>query len=332
VLMVVEPRDIYAVGAMTAKAMPFKSCTFEVGSKHLLRESGYQEFPCVVPRWNVIPNTPYAVGAMFKALPEIAELNHLIGMESMAAELAIAPLFKATDDGVFNPRTFKIGRGGRRVIVVNDLENLQPINTGADFNVSFTKKEGLQAQIRKALMVELFQPLGSIDNRPSNMTLGEAHQRMALARQALGAAGGRVESEWLQPMIERCFGIAWRAGVLGEPPETLASRSFTIRYLSPLARAQKLEDVSGMDRYEADLAAKAQINPEILDNYLWDEASREKASLLGVPSKFIPDAKQIAETREKRAQAQEEQAQQAQAMEAQSAMIDVAGKRMVKAA
>ena len=44
------------------RPLPFKSCTYEVQDKHLLRESGYHEFPCVVPRWNVIPGTSYAVG------------------------------------------------------------------------------------------------------------------------------------------------------------------------------------------------------------------------------------------------------------------------------
>jgi len=328
VLRVIEPRELYTDDALLSVELPIRSCTYEVKGKHLLRESGYHEFPCVVPRWSVIPGTCYAVGPMFKVLPDVNQLNDLVAKEDAATELAIAPLFKATDDGVLNPATVKIGRGGRRVIVVGEMDNLQPINTGADFRVSFTKREILQQQIRRALMADQLQP----QDGPA-MTATEVHARMAIVRQLMGPAYGRLQAEWLQPMIERCFGIAFRAGVLGEPPESLLKKKFTVRYLSPMARSQKLEDVTSMDRLEADLvatAANTQI-PDLLDVYDFEAAKRHKSELLGVEGKFMRDQKAVDKIRAARQQAQAQAQQQEVALQGQASVNDAMAQRLAAA-
>ena len=126
---------------------------------------------------------------MFKALPDIEQLNRLVAMEDMAAELAVAGMWIAEDDGVLNPRAVKVGP--RRIIVANSVDSMKPLMTGADFNVSFTKKAELQMQIRRALMADQMQPLGNAADRP-DMTLGEVHARMALTRQVLGPMYGRI--------------------------------------------------------------------------------------------------------------------------------------------
>ena len=63
----IYPRMPYSVGAQMAANMPFASCQVEVQSSNLVRESGYQEMPVIVPRWSLIPDTCYAVGAMSAA-------------------------------------------------------------------------------------------------------------------------------------------------------------------------------------------------------------------------------------------------------------------------
>jgi hypothetical protein len=89
---------------------------------------------------------------------------------------------------------------------------MKPLLTGADFNVAFTAEERLQASIRKIMMA---------DQQPQDgpaMTATEVHVRVALIRQLLGPVYGRFQAEYLQPLVERCFGIAFRAGVFLPPP------------------------------------------------------------------------------------------------------------------
>jgi hypothetical protein len=309
----IEPRQMYAVGAKLSRNLPFSSCDLEVDGGHLILEQGFHEFPCAIPRWTVIPGSAYAVGPVFDALPDMLELNDLVRLEKAAADLAVSGMWIAEDDGVLNPRTVKVGP--RKIIVANSVDSMKELKSGADFNVSFTMKEKLQAQIRKTLMADQLQP----QDGPA-MTATEVHVRVGLIRQLLGPVYGRLQSEYLQTLIERCFGLALRAGALGQPPQSLANRQYHVRYLSPLARAQKLEDVVAMDRHETGLVAQAAIMPDALDGYAWDEARRLKAQFLGVPGKLLLPQDDIAALRAQRAQAQQEaadkqrMAEQAQAM------------------
>ena len=301
---VIEPRSGAQDGARMSKNMPFASCDVEVDGKHLVREQGFEEFPCAVPRWTIVPSSHYAVGPTFHALPDLLELNELVRLEKAAADLAVSGMWIAEDDGVLNPRTVKVGP--RKIIIANSVDSMKELKSGADFNVSFTLKAQLQAQIRKVFMADQLQP----QDGPA-MTATEVHVRVGMIRQLLGPVYGRLQSEYLQPFVERCFGLAFRAGILGQPPQTLRNRDFHVRYISPLARAQRLEDVTAMDRVEQGLMLKAEAMPELLDVYNFEEAESLRAQYLGVPGKVMRTDKELVAIRKQRADAQA-QAQQAQ--------------------
>lgn len=310
----IQPRGTYVVGARLAKNLPIGSYHVEVGSKKLVRESGYHELPVVVPRWMTIPNSVYAIGPASEALPDARTLNQIVRMELAAADLAISGMWIAEDDGVLNPRTVKVGP--RRIIVANSVDSMKPLQSGANFNVSFTKADQLRAAIRKTMMADQLQP----QDGPA-MTATEVHVRVGLIRQLLGPVYGRLQAEYLQPLIERCFGIAYRAGVFGPAPQSLAGREFSVRYISPLARAQKMEEVTAIDQFVAGCAAAAQaqaaagMQPDAMDNVDMDEAARFRGKALGVPPKVIrseADVEQVREQREQQQQARQEQAMQQQ--------------------
>jgi hypothetical protein len=309
---VIEPRADYQGGKL-ARNLPFASCDIEADGGHVIRESGFHEFPCAIPRWTVRPKSAYAVGPAFRALPDMLELNELVRMEKAAADLAISGMWIAEDDGVLNPRSVKVGP--RKIIVANSVESMKELKSGADFNVSFTMKDKLQAQIRKALMADQLQP----QDGPA-MTATEVHVRVGLIRQLLGPQYGRMQSEYLQSLVERCFAIALRAGALGQPPRSLANRQYTVRYLSPLARAQKLEEVVAMDRVETTILTKAEFIPDLIDIYDWEGADRLRAQYLGAPGKLMRSEDDIAALRRQRAEQQQAVADQQRATEQMAAM------------
>lgn len=306
---VIEPRQLYVPGSKLSKNMPFMSCDIEIDGKHVILEQGFEEFPCAVPRWTMIPGSVYAVGPAFDALPDMLELNELVRMEKAAADLAIAGMWIAEDDGVLNPKTVKVGP--RKIIVANSVDSMKPLKSGSDFNYAESKIARLQASIRKILMADQLQA----QDGPA-MTATEVHVRVALIRQLLGPVYGRLQAEYLQPMITRCFGIAYRAGVLGQAPESLAGRNYSIRYISPLARSQKLEEVTAIDQFIEGAAAAAAIDPTVMDNVDLDEAQRIRGEALGVPSAVIRSKADVSARREQRAQ----EAQAAQQQEQQAAM------------
>ncbi|WP_028354776.1 portal protein [Bordetella petrii] len=323
----IYPRHKGVPGAARARNMPFASVYVECQGKVVVRESGFQEQPFVAPRWTRIPNSVYAVGPVFDALPDIKTLNTIAKMELANIDMAVAGMWIAEDDGVLNPRTVKVGP--RKIIVANSVDSMKPLETGADFNVSFTKRADLEAKIRKTMMADQLPPM---EGQPRTAT--EFYARINLIRQLLGPVYGRFQAEYLQPLIQRCFGLGMRAGLFEPPPESLLNRPYTITYLSPMAKSQKLEEVSAIEGTFAAVAqlASAKGDPTVWDNYDVDEGMRIAADGRGVPAKIVRSAEDVAEIRRIRAeqqQAQQEQAvQQAIGMEAASASIE----RMTQAA
>ncbi|WP_025859052.1 portal protein [Pseudomonas sp. CHM02] len=317
----IYPRTTHMVNARLAKNMPIASCKVEVAAKHLVSESGYHEMPVVVPRWMMIPDSVYATGPVSDALPDSRTLNELCRMDLAAGDLAIAGMWIAEDDGVLNPRTVKVGP--RKIIVANSVESMKPLKSGSDFQYAETKITRIQASIRRILMADQLRA----QEGPS-MTATEVHARVALIRQLLGPVYGRMQSEYLQLLIERCFGIAYRAGVLGAAPESLAGRNFTVRYTGPLSRAQKLEEVTAIDTFVGSAMAIKAADPtsDIMDNIDLDEAQRFKGEALGVPSSIIRSKADRDKLRSDRAQEQQQAQEQAQ----QQLMQQQAGEAAMK--
>ncbi|EPJ4741654.1 portal protein [Klebsiella pneumoniae] len=315
------PRETYVVNARLAKNLRFASYNIEVSGKRIVRESGYHEFPCCVPRWMKIPGTSYGIGPVYDALPDCKELNETKRMEKAAQDLAIAGMWIAEDDGVLNPRTVKVGP--RRIIVANSTDSMKPLLTGADFNVAFSAEDRLQASIRKIMMADQLQP----QDGPA-MTATEVHVRVALIRQLLGPVYGRFQAEYLQPLVERCFGLAYRAGAFPPAPESLQDANFNVRYISPLARAQQLENVTAIERLGANVANLAQVSPEVTDLIDADEATRVIADALGVPAKVIRTSDAVEQLRQQRQKAQQQQAGQALMMQAGSEAATTAGQQV----
>lgn len=327
----IYPRSTYLVGAKMAKNLPIASCHFEISTKKQLRESGYHEMPVIVPRWAVIPDSVYAVGPMFDALPDCRELNTFLGMDKMNAELAIAGMWIAKDDGVLNARTVKVGP--RRVIVANDVDSMKQLSAGGDWQLADARIAQYIGSIRRILMADQLQPV----DKPS-MTAYEVSVRVGMIRQLLGPIYGRLQAEYLAPLIERCFGLAYRAGIFGQAPQGLGGQNLRVKYNNPLARAQKMEDVNAIERLNQDLMGIAnlgQLDPAAaasLEVIKWDDNVRTIVDGLGVPLKNVRTPDELAAYREEKAKAQQEAQQQAQQQEVQSMAAGAAIDKAAQAA
>lgn len=335
-LHAIYPRTVYAPGARMARNLPVASVHVEMAAKAVLRESGYHEQPAVIARWMKLPGSEYAIGPVSNALPAIAELNELLRLEKAALARAAAGVYVAEDDGVLNPRAVRV-KGGS-VIVANSVDSIKALPSGADFNVTFSKAEDLRREIRRLLMADQLQP-----NDGPAMTATEVHVRVALIRQLLGPMFGRFQVEDLAPTIERCFGIMYRRGrpeiggtpgklLMDDPPESLADEPFRVRFQSPLARAQKLDEVSSIERLVTMAGVMAQQGlTQALDLIDADESLRLAGDGLGAPAGALRDEKAVAAFRKQRAEDQARQAQQAQAQQVQTMAADAAFKRAAAA-
>lgn len=303
------------------KLLPFASMHVEVDSKKVCRESGYHEFPVVFPRWMKLPGSVYAQGPISRALPDIKSLNETKRLAFANADMAIAGMWGAVDDGVINAKTVRIG--ARKVVMMASKESFFPLQPGGKFDLSMMITADLQKTIRRIMMADLLET----NTEGPAKTATEWHYRVNLIRQLLGPMFGRIQSEYLIPLVWRCFWIAFRKGMLGDLPQDAQEANLQLQFQGPLARAQKMEEVASMDRFEQSLMAQAQgqtaagLPPDVMDNYDIDAAARHRAEMLGVPAKLIVDMKEVI----KRRKVREDKAAKAQQQAQQQEMMGKAG-------
>lgn len=315
----IYPRSEYKEGSQRRELMPFADCHVEKVSQKLVKEGGFLSFPCSIPRWHQIPSSVYAFGPVFKALPDIRSLNQAVEAIMQHQELNVFGMWKAIDDGVINPASIKIGP--RKVIVLSDMANFDRLDPPGNLQLGYVELERLQNQIRRTLLADQIQ----LPTEPTD-TATAVNVRVETLRQLLGPIFGRFQAEKAQRIVQRSFQLCLANGVIEPPPEEIGGANLQIRFISPLARSQRLIEVSAMERFELSLLNTAPIKPEVLDVYDWDEAEREKSWMLGVPQKLVRTPAQLKKYREDRAAQAQTAKQEAVRDTAALSMAETAGK------
>lgn len=292
------------------KQLPWESVYVCKDSGKIVSNSGYYTMPVIVPRWTSVPDTDYAVGPMYDVLPDAKTVNKVVELMLMNAELVIAGSWIAKNDGVFNSAAgMKIKPGG--VTMVDDTNNIKPLTSGGDINFAVHEINRLQGQIRRTLLADQLGP-----TEKANMSATEVQTRTSMIRTILGPIFSRLQSEFLQPLVERCFDLAYRDGDLGQAPDSLRQHEFKLTYRSPLAKAQKLEELQALDAFEGWMFQLVQAGmPEIADLYDIDSAGRKRADHLGVDIGLIREKSEVKKIQKQRAD------QMAQQQEMQMAMM-----------
>ncbi|MBL4721070.1 MAG: phage tail protein, partial [Alphaproteobacteria bacterium] len=138
--------------------------------------------------------------------------------------------------------------------------------------------------IRHALLADR---LGQI-NSP-RMTATEVLERSAEISKLLGATFGRLQSELLNPLIERGLAILRRRGEIDDI--MLDGRRVDLRYRSPLAKNQQRQDAQDALLW-FDTISK--IGPEALSVIDAPKAARWLAQAFNVPDALLkPQAQEI---------------------------------------
>jgi len=270
--------------------LPFESIYVCQTSKKVVYESGYHEFPVIIPRLDVIPGTDYSLGLVDEAIPDIATACTVRKLILDNAEMQIAGTYVAKHDGVFNARTVKIGP--KRIIAVSDTNNIKPLQSSGDFNLAFSELDSLQKSIRRIMLTNFLTPL-----EKANATATEILQINNLVRQQLGPILSRFQSEFLNAFLQRVFGLMFRNGMLPRVPDNLQGQDFTVEYTSPMQRAQNETELQAINAFEQNISAVAGVKPDVLDVYDFDKAQKKKADLLNVPESLINDDKTIEDKR-----------------------------------
>ena len=309
----VEPTEDYerAVGKSNTK-LPVHSCHVCTEDKMVVRTGGYNEFPYLVPRWSKATGEIFGRSPSYNALPDIKTLNKAVEIGLKAWAKAIDPPLLVQDDGVIG----RVRMTPAGITVVRHDGAIKPLQIGSNWQITDMKENQLRTSIRQAYYSDQLQ----LQDGPQ-MTATEVQVRYELMQRLLGPTLGRFQSEFLNPLIERTFGIMLRAGALLPEPEVIQGQKIDVEYVGPLARSQRMEESVAIDRLYELAVNVVQVDPSIMDNINHDEAIRLRGDLLGVPKIVLRARDEVEELREQRQQAQMAQQQAEQQQQAAQAAL-----------
>src|SRR5262245_8050622 len=318
----VYPRPNGQAGAIATRKA-FASCYLAIADKHLIHESGFDEFPFLVPRWTKASGEVYGRGPGHVALPDIRTLNKMTELESRAVAKAIDPPMLVRDHGVIG--AIRLTPGAVTTTRDDPSKTFMPLESGAKYQVGQIKSEQLKMAIRDMYYNSQLQ-------FPNNqvMTATEVERRYEIMHRVLGPTVGRLEYEKTIPAAERTVTIMFRRGALAPPPpqmiEAIQSGLGEIDILAegPLARAQRGSDVLAAERWLSMILPLMQADPSVTDNVNFDQVARMTADATGVPAKMLRTLEEMAALRKDRNQKQAQAEQMAQMSEMSKAARNVA--------
>lgn len=205
---------------------------------HISWEQGFGESsPWVTGRYFKVSGEVRGRGPAVQALADVRTINKIKEFVLQKSAIDLAGMYTATDDGVTNPYTLTISPGV--VIPVGSNNNANPsllrLDTGNDLNLALFEVEELQRDIRTALFNDLRDPDG-----PVRSATEVAIESRELAKR-IGSAFGRLQTEILVPVLRRVAWILARRGLIDSIQ--VGGRDIAVKFTSPLARAQDMEDL-----------------------------------------------------------------------------------------
>ena len=306
----VYPREDMSKGKKAATMLPVASVYIDEKDKHVLAEGGFDEMPYMVSRWSKAVGEVFGRSPAMTALPDIRMLQEIMKTTIKAAQKVVDPPLLVPDDGVLGPvRTIP---GGLNYYRASSGARIEPLQTGANIGLSYDMMNDLRERIRTMFFLDQLQFQGA-----PRMTATEVVERTERTLRLLGPTLGRLQSEFLGPMIERIYGVLSRAERLPEPPESIAEQELKIEYVSPLARAQRQSETQGIMRTLEFVGPIAGMDPQAAQVVKGADTVRHIAELNGVPPMLLKSDEELLE--EAKAQ-QEAQAAQQQMMQGAEVM------------
>jgi hypothetical protein len=262
---------------------------------------GFYEFPYPLARWNTIGSDIYGIGPGARAIPDIKRLQEMEKSFLLATHKAIDPPLAVPSR--LKGRINTLPGGFNYISNPNDtIKELYQLSF--DYQGVSVAIDRIEQRIQKIFFNDIFLT-GARDPNATPYKAMEVTVREQEKMLRLGPVVERLQYEFLQPLIERCFNVMLRSGkfmILPPQFQELAS-PFTINLVSPLATAQRMVGVQNINSFLAFIAQAAQIDQEVLDIIDPDQTVKEYADITGVSTKILRSQDEVQQIRDQRQKA-----------------------------
>lgn len=274
------------------------------GQPHVLRESGFEDFPGFGPRWDSMPGSAYGRSPAMDCLPDCKMLQQMGITTLKAIHKSVDPPMGVTSS--LKAVGLDLTPGG-----LNYVENIPGqapqaatplLQVKPEIQAARQLTQDVQNQIKQGLYNDLFKMLLSSDR--SQVTAREVAAREEEKLILIGPVLERLHDELFIPLIDRTFNIMARFNMLPPLPPELAGSNFKVEFVSLLAQAQKMVSTSAVDQLLTFAGRTAQAFPEVLDAIDVDNVVDGYAEYLGVEVDMIRPRQDREALRSQRGQAQ----------------------------
>jgi len=304
----VTPRSDREYGYRDAGQMPYASCWYEEAGNQdsYLLESGYNEFPVMVSRWEKTGEDAYGSPPAADALGAAMGLQKFEDRRLQALDKLVNPPTNAPRElrdmgGVtMLPGETNYYEGGPH----NKVEPAILIDPRV-FVEARNEIKDIEDQIDEALFYDLFLMIAKDDR--SGITAEEIRAKKEERLLQVGPTIQRLQREKLSPLLHRSIAILERRGELPPKPPELENVPLSFEFLAPLAVAQRAVSTEALERSMAFGTNLSKFIPTVLDNIDADEAYTEYVKSIGAPPKTLRAKEDVAKLREDRAKADQMQ-------------------------
>lgn len=312
VVHAVYPNMDRDTGKLDAKNKRVKSVYYEEGgdSDKVLRESGFDDFPILAPRWEVNGEDVY--GSSCPGMLALGQVKALQLEQRRKSQL----IDKATNPPMVGPSSLK---NQRVSLLPGDITYIDQMSSQDGFKPAYLVNpntadlladiQDTRSIINSSYFVDLFMMLQNVNTRsmPVEAVIEMKEEKLLM----LGPVLERLNDEFLDPLIDRAFSIMVSKNLLPQPPDVMQGMPLRIEYISVMAQAQKSIGLGSLERFVGFVGGLAQAKPEALDKINVDQAIDSYAEMSGVSPTVVVPAEDVQQIREDRQQ----QIQQQQAMQ-----------------
>lgn len=317
ILHAVFPRENRNQKLGDNKNMPYADVYIDLETKAVIQEGGFEEFPFAVCRFEKSANDTYGRGPGINLLPDIRQLMTMEDAYTLARSHQADPSYLAPDGSILS-KNFNRDPGSL-VIYKPSMGGEKPemLPTNPNINSLYADIQQMQQRIEKGFFLDIFDPLGDL----RDITATEAQIRNEAKMVPFAPIAGNLHNELFRVVLHRVFGILSRSGALPELPDKLLDNpNYKVEFVSKIALSIKKTETLGLYEAETIIAAYAQRDPSVLDNFDADGIVRDTFLAHGAAPKWLRPVEERDQLRAERAQAEAMAQQQQTLMEGASVL------------
>lgn len=279
------------------KEKEYFSYYVEKGSKHLLEEGGFNEFPYMVSRFLKWLG-PWGLAPARLCWSNILSLQYGRRVTRMLGELKAFPRLKISKDLVGR---VNMKPGGQTVIGNMDGNLPAEWATIGDYREVMNEMELDRQEVRSAFYLDMLDLFGA---QSGNMTATEVNARLEERLLAFSPTFCQHLNDF-RPMMLRIFRLMLEARLfdMNIPRELMietpaGGQEFNpqalpdVVYNSKFAQLMKQVQVSGLVGSQETIASMARFDPSVAARFDYDFAAQEVVRGMGVPEGFVRSDKE----------------------------------------